>query len=354
MKVRWAPDNKGWIRVSCDDRIIYADEGAATDQPPHCFITNVCEPDIVKHPKDIRLVIGPVMAGYGHEWKKHGQASAFTPIQEGGITIRFRNISITEGAVAYDEGEKLIMRALQDKLIELGCDPGPSNGIASQQTRDTALSCRTFPDGTLPEKLTVATAKAFLDAYSVAGVADFASGEIELPAAGVPVRVTEIQSQRQGRVSDFQSYFHVTAGGLKERLDFGVGGRTMLAEIISLKFSLDLAVRESQIKALRACGVQIEVLKRGGFETEVTINRAMLPMQLAGTTVTFPKSSCLAALPVKERAKATFLLSHFRDIAIGVLRDKRLPDIRHEGLETFFKRVAMGEISVAGADAPTP
>ena len=35
MKIRWGPaDRTGWIKVSCGDHIVYADEGIATDQPP--------------------------------------------------------------------------------------------------------------------------------------------------------------------------------------------------------------------------------------------------------------------------------------------------------------------------------
>ena len=35
----------------------------------------------------------------------------------------------------------------------------------SQQTRDAALFMPGIPDGTLPDKLTIATMQAFLDAY---------------------------------------------------------------------------------------------------------------------------------------------------------------------------------------------
>ena len=62
---------------------------------------------------------------------------------------------------------------------------------------------------------------------------------------------------------------------------------------------------------------------------------------------TFPKADCMAsALSANDRAKVQFLLSHFRDIAIAVVKHGWLPDIHHDGTETFLKRVALGEVTV--------
>ena len=192
--------------------------------------------------------------------------------------------------------------------------------------------------------------KDFLAAYSAAGVADFAKGVTAIPEADIPVRIGEIQSEKQGHNSFAQSYFHVNADGLKGRLDFGVTGIFNYPDqnFAFLGLSLDLDLDRIQIEALGACGVEVAVLKRGGFKTEVTVNRAILHMQRKDTTFTFPKSDCaMAALPTTERVKAKFLLSHFRDIAIGIMNQKRLQDIHHDGVKTFFTRVAMGEVSVA-------
>ncbi len=97
MKVRWAADKKGWIKVQCDDKVIYQKEGVATNQAPHCYITNQCEAGIAKNPKRFLFILGPTMAGFGHEWKKWGQPSPFTKIQPEGITIKMRNISVKKG-----------------------------------------------------------------------------------------------------------------------------------------------------------------------------------------------------------------------------------------------------------------
>jgi len=96
MKVRWTTDKHGWIKVSCDDKVIYSAEAVATNQAPHCYINNQCEPGVKKNPKRIIFVVGPVMAGFGYEWKKYGKQSQFTDIQPEGITIKMRNMAVTK------------------------------------------------------------------------------------------------------------------------------------------------------------------------------------------------------------------------------------------------------------------
>jgi len=355
MKVKWAADDSGWIKVACDDRIIYADEGVATDQPPQCFITNVCEPDLVKHPKSVLLKLGPVLAGFGYEWKKFGYASPFTPVQKEGISVSFRNISVKSGAINYEEDETLAMRQLQEKLAALGCDPGATDGVPSRTTRDAALTCRVFPEDTLPEKLTVATVKDFLAAYSAPGVADLPRGAIELPKAEVAVQIGEIQSEKQGTIPEVLSYLHFKAPSVDGPIDLGISGlySRKNENLSGLRLSLDLDLNDTQIKALKACGAVVDVLKRGGYKTEVTIKRATLILWQKDTAFTLPKPECIsAALSKRGRAKFEFVLSHFRDIAIALLQDGRLGDLHHDGAETFFKRVALGEISVGKASAP--
>lgn len=95
MKVHWSKDTKGWIDVLCDGKSIYSAKDVATNQAPHCYITNQCEPDKKKNASRILLILGPVMTGFGREWKKYGKESEFTPIQPEGITIKMRNISVT-------------------------------------------------------------------------------------------------------------------------------------------------------------------------------------------------------------------------------------------------------------------
>jgi len=95
MRVFWSNDTKGWINVSCDGTVIYEKKDVATNQAPHCWITNQCEPGKKKNPSRVYFALGPVMAGFGPEWKKFGLASQFTKIQPDGITIKMRNVSVT-------------------------------------------------------------------------------------------------------------------------------------------------------------------------------------------------------------------------------------------------------------------
>ena len=231
--------------------------------------------DVLKRPKSILMVLGPVMTGFGHEWKKYGKPSPFTKIQDGGITVRFRNIAVSKGATLYEPDETRVLQQLQQKLAALGCDPGATDGTPSQQTRDAALSCRAFPDGTLPDKLTIATMQAFLDAYDQLGVADFVNNDIDVPDADVPVRIEAILSDRQGTDTNASTYFHVSAKGLNGVLDFGVEGLYGKSRrtFVRLNLTVDLNPTKSTIKALYACGVQVDWFKRGAIGTEVTLYR---------------------------------------------------------------------------------
>ena len=185
----------------------------------------------------------------------------------------------------------------------------------------------------------------------MAGVADFAKGGTLSEAAKADVLIGEILSEKQGHQAKVASYLRVKAPGFDGSLDFGISGMFYYdnATFDYMRLSLDLDINKAQIKALEACGVSVDVLKRGGFRTEVTVDRLVLLIEnIRKTSFTYPSANCtLAALPVKERSKVAFLLIHFRDIAIGIVRQGRLKDFHHDGLEIFFRRVAMGEISLA-------
>lgn len=95
MKIRWAADKRGWITVSCGGEVIYSKKDIATNQAPHCYITNQCEPGKHKNPTRFTYILGPVMAGFGNEWKKYGRSSQFTDISPEGITVKLRNLSVS-------------------------------------------------------------------------------------------------------------------------------------------------------------------------------------------------------------------------------------------------------------------
>jgi hypothetical protein len=96
LKVRWAGSEKGWLEVSCDNKLIYSKKDLATNQNPHCYITNQCEKDKKKNPRTIHFIVGPTMAGFGFEWSKYGLPSQFTDIQQGGITMKVKNLTVSK------------------------------------------------------------------------------------------------------------------------------------------------------------------------------------------------------------------------------------------------------------------
>ncbi|MEP7239574.1 MAG: hypothetical protein ABI697_01700, partial [Devosia sp.] len=181
MKVHWANDNTGWIKVSCNDKAVYIREDVATTQPPFCYRTNECLPEKKDDPKLIMFRLGLSLVGRGFDWKQAGYPTQFREIQPGGITVQMRNISVTDGAVLYSDDDRTHAKLLQTRLHELGCYAGPANGIVDDATKDAALSCRSFDEGKLPAALNEATLATFLDRYS-----DSAANN--LPPGTLPVR----------------------------------------------------------------------------------------------------------------------------------------------------------------------
>ena len=98
MTVRWAGDQRGWIKVACNGDVIYLAEGVATNQAPHCYVGIHCEPGKRKNPDRFLFILGMVMDGWGTEWARYGFSSQFSEIQPEGITVRMRNIAIEKGA----------------------------------------------------------------------------------------------------------------------------------------------------------------------------------------------------------------------------------------------------------------
>src|SRR5690606_23531323 len=114
--------DRGWIKVTCNDEVVYLAEGVATNQAPNCYVGIHCEPGVRKNPDRFLFVLGMIMDGWGMEWARYGFSSQFSKIQPEGITVRMRNVAIEKGAVLYDEQDREIIRHLQAHLTQLGCD----------------------------------------------------------------------------------------------------------------------------------------------------------------------------------------------------------------------------------------
>ncbi|RYD92333.1 MAG: hypothetical protein EOP50_12865, partial [Sphingobacteriales bacterium] len=103
MKVRWANDDTGWVKVTCGDRVIYAEEGEATTRQIQCYYANECDPtDNNKKPTRINYLLGLAMNGFGKQWAgTYGADNLFTKLPVEGLTIKMRNVSVTADAELY-------------------------------------------------------------------------------------------------------------------------------------------------------------------------------------------------------------------------------------------------------------
>ncbi|QFT62064.1 hypothetical protein FIU91_03910 [Roseivivax sp. THAF30] len=164
MEVHWSNNDRGWIRVSCDDRVIHFREGNRTAEAPHCYITNLCQDGSQKRPSRVLTILGPVMQGFGHEWRKRGKPHQFTDFYAD-IRVEMRNIVFTPEATLYDDETSNAVRELQAHLLALGCDPGPVDAAMGPKTRDSALTCRNMSEFSLPTEINAETVSQWLKAY---------------------------------------------------------------------------------------------------------------------------------------------------------------------------------------------
>jgi uncharacterized membrane protein len=78
------------------------------------------------------------------------------------------------------------------------------------------------------------------------------------------------------------------------------------------------------------------------------IKHAFENVQLAGmpTSWWYHAPRLAAALPKRVAAEMYFVLDHFRDLAIGMVKDGNAAKLSHDGVKIFIQRLAAGEIEV--------
>lgn len=346
MKIRWTDDDRGWIKVTCDDKLVYIDEEVATNQAPFCLIQSNCEPWLEKHPTRILLQIGAAMTGL---------KGVFTEIPKAGITVKVRNMSVEAGATLYSEEESAAVKALQTALNGLGCDVGTPDGVAGRKTHEAAVTCRDFGDGKLPRELTAANVQKFLAAYSDPSAAGLQPGKGPEPEPKFPKQVTDIKAAeigalRFGEDPEIKSNFRVILAsiddqtkGLNVTLAGGVDARA--ESLFDLLVVLDDELGEAEQSKLDACGIVADTFSDGSKHPRILVKRI-------GNDFSFRNLDCLReVLPEKTAEDFAFVLGNFRDIAIAALESEVRGPIRHPAVKRFLQRVALGEIKVELGDA---
>ena len=351
MKVRWAADDRGWVKVTCDDRLVYFDEAVRTNVSPQCYLINECNPEAKIDPRAMNFLVGPALNGLGHSWKENGWDSQFIKIQPDGITVKMKNITVVEGAQLYSDEDKRLVSALQQRLNEFGCDVGAPDGMAGPRTKQAALICRAFPEGDMPAELDVMTLPVFVDLYSREDVADLPPGKLpddpdsDLLPREVVIKFLGIGNHTAPRDPEVQADFHGPTDLIPgaEKVDFLVNGRYDFAAdtFASLFITLEKPTDPALESALKACGdVGIVVWDDGSAHVELRPVRQGKHFPLRGA------KCALHLLPEGTREETALLIDHFADLAVGMVLDNTLPNVGHDGLRSFLDQVARGKIHV--------
>ncbi len=347
MDVKWSGRDDGWVKVSCNDRVIYAAEALATNQAPHCWPHNQCEPGIAKNPKTMLFILGTVFQGNGTDWKKSKKPGLFNTIQPGGITIRTRNMAVTANPVLYSDEDKKTVRALQHVLNGLGCDVGAEDGIAGRKTREGALYCRVFPAGVLPAVWNVTTAAAFLAAYTGEGVADLPRGQPPAP----PDFTVKAAVTRQNSAGDDRQVDSDVDGIVTWKK-----GKTLVLKIVltgtyvpsvklihPFEIVFQAPLDAATLQKLKACHVQR--IDHWGDGSKHLVLRATLD---TGPRYLFRGHQCVVdAVPAKLASEITFVLTNFRAIAGSIVSSGAIAVVKHNGLKDLITGVAAGNIVVS-------
>jgi Polysaccharide lyase len=336
--IKWAKDKSGQVKVYVDGK----------------FVTEFDGPT---------FTLGLESVNYAKFGLYLCCAENVAKVQEASIYYAaVRRADQREGLFTAEDA--VVLKGLQTTLQTLRCGTAPANGVFNKQTRDAALSCRSFPDSALPADLNVGTLRTFASLYAGAGVADLPTGTLREPepevalvsnakgAAALPANLLkpafvahtfETQVQRRGHIEDVNSNFDVKLEEVPgvAALNFGIAGRYSYERNAFSEFELFFIDPVKVTAALSACQGGIITFPDGTTHVHMTFNA------LASGDLVATNADCLiAGLPKKPAAQVQFLVTNFADVAIGSVVDGTVDLMQHDGLKSFFQRVAVGEIKV--------
>lgn len=94
MTVKWSKRNDGFLRVTCDDKLVYELAGQQTAIPPLCGEEEKrqCVPKLQNLRQPVQWQVGPKLGGFGMEYAKYGMPSQFRKFPDGGLRMKVRSL----------------------------------------------------------------------------------------------------------------------------------------------------------------------------------------------------------------------------------------------------------------------
>ena len=93
-------------------------------------------------------------------------------------------------------------------------------------------------------------------------------------------------------------------------------------------------------KLLAECPRAIETFPDGTHHPAITFNRS------DNTQVSLNGECLIAKLPTKLSKIVEFLLNNFSDIGVGMVKTGSIKLVGHNGVKSFFSRIATGELKI--------
>lgn len=94
MVAKWSKRSDGFLRVYCDDKLVYELAGQQTAIPPLCGeeVKLQCVPELQNLSQPISWQVGPKLGGFGMEYAKYGMPSQFRRFPDSGLHMKVRNL----------------------------------------------------------------------------------------------------------------------------------------------------------------------------------------------------------------------------------------------------------------------